>query len=771
MSFRVQARTILQLGAELISSDDIALYELIKNASDAGAPQVDVKVTWILGKWPGEMRAEVERAATGRVKLEEFRALLTKNCDASFDAGKRWLERVKAADSIEALTRLARRANKIRISDKGHGMSLKDLDEIYLTIGTPVRLVEKENGDDRKRRIQGEKGLGRLSVMRLGEGLEVRTSKAGEKHWNVLKIDWRRFADDLTDSVADVKLAPERDEEKDDPEEQGTTIIVYDLNSAWSARRLEDYANHSLNRITDPFGAKVLFRVNLVFNDEKIVAQRMDTNRLKMAHGKVQAHFVVGGEDDEFEFKLFGSVEYHKGERDASQTFVYDKTAHLTASAGEVPPSTLRSLGPFSVEAYWFNRQALQKDPALSELKDWVNLWSGGPMLFRDGFRVHPYGGPEDDWLSLDKKALASGGYKLNRRQIIGKVDISTRENPALTDQTNREGLRQCPEKDALVKLLQFCINELRSLANEVEEQQKKVLDADIEVLEARAEKEKDKLKNTFNLLKHKHPQVRADRELVSSIEHAIDQLDDIIGQANQAAEAAMAGREQLVHLAGLGLMVEMLAHELNRTTQAALQSLADAREQGDETPSLSSLEMQLKTLSKRLRTLDPATTSGRNRRETFDLVGLVHEIVEAHAPEFERHRITCEVKGSHEVRVKMVKGMVVQVLENLISNSAYWLKTQARIDDEFQGKIVIDVGNQDLSITDNGPGVSESIRERLFTPFFTTKPPGQGKGLGLFISRDIAKYHDCQLSLSRDQRIRKGQYNTFVLSLPSQKE
>lgn len=771
MPFRVQARTILQLGAELISSDDIALYELIKNASDAGAPQVDVKVTWILGKWPGEMRAEIERAATGGAKLEEFRALLTKNCDASFDAGKRWLQRVKAADSIEALTRLARRANKIRISDKGHGMSLRDLDEIFLTIGTPVRLVEKENGDERKRRIQGEKGLGRLSVMRLGEGLEVRTSKKGEKHWNVLKIDWRRFADDLTDSVADVKLAPERDEEKDDPEEQGTMIVVYDLNSTWSARRLEDYANHSLNRITDPFGTKVLFRVNLVFNDEKIIAERMDINRLKMAHGKVQAHFIIGGEDDEFEFKLSGSVEYHKGERDASQTFVYDKTAHLTASAGEVPPSTLRSLGPFSVEAYWFNRQALQKDPALSELKDWVNLWSGGPMLFRDGFRVHPYGGPEDDWLSLDKKALASGGYKLNRRQIIGKVDISTRENPALTDQTNREGLRQCPEKDALVKLLQFCINELRSLANEVEEQQKKVLDADIEVLEARAEKEKDKLKNTFNLLKHKHPQVRADRELVSSIEHAIDQLDDIIDQANQAAEAATAGREQLVHLAGLGLMVEMLAHELNRTTQAALQSLADAREQGDETPSLSSLEMQLKTLSKRLRTLDPATTSGRNRRETFDLVGLVHEIVEAHAPEFERHRITCEVKGRHEVRVKMVKGMVVQVLENLISNSAYWLKMQARIDDDFEGKIVIDVTNQDLSITDNGPGVSESIRERLFTPFFTTKPPGQGKGLGLFISRDIAKYHDCQLSLSREQRIRKGQYNTFALSLPSQKE
>ena len=41
-------------------------------------------------------------------------------------------------------------------------------------------------------------------------------------------------------------------------------------------------------------------------------------------------------------------------------------------------------------------------------------------MVFRDGFRVHPYGGPEDDWLDLDKEAFRSGGYKLNRQQIIG---------------------------------------------------------------------------------------------------------------------------------------------------------------------------------------------------------------------------------------------------------------------------------------------------------------------------------------------------------------
>ena len=84
-------------------------------------------------------------------------------------------------------------------------------------------------------------------------------------------------------------------------------------------------------------------------------------------------------------------------------------------------------------------------------------------MVFRDGFRVHPYGGPNDDWLELDPIAFKSQGYKVNRKQIIGKVDITSSRNPNLKDQTNREGLRETPEKVAFVNILVFFF--LRALA------------------------------------------------------------------------------------------------------------------------------------------------------------------------------------------------------------------------------------------------------------------------------------------------------------------
>lgn len=399
-------------------------------------------------------------------------------------------------------------------------------------------------------------------------------------------------------------------------------------------------------------------------------------------------------------------------------------------------------------------------------------------MLFRDGFRVHPYGEPDDDWLDLDRKALASGGYKVNRKQIIGKVDITSQVNGQLTDQTNREGLRDCPEKEALVALLKHVLErELRGFLNEIENEKRAAIDLDLDELTARAALERQKLANNFALLKAKHPEVCEETAIIGAMDSAIGELEQMMNRAQELADEIREGRTQLVHLAGLGLMVEMLAHELNRSTHFALAVLEDAKRRGGPVPGpLNNLELQLKSLEKRLRSLDPATTSGRQRKETFDLVRFAREVIEGHEAEFQRHTIRWEVRAKPlgaRLQVKMVKGMVVQILENLISNSVYWLKQRKLIDPGFSPEIIIEVDSnaREMRVTDNGPGVLESFKDRIFEPFFTTKPPGLGKGLGLFISRDIARYHDATLALSEEQRIQPEHYNTFVLTLPEPAE
>ena len=74
-------------------------------------------------------------------------------------------------------------------------------------------------------------------------------------------------------------------------------------------------------------------------------------------------------------------------------------------------------------------------------------------------------------------------------------------------------------------------------------------------------------------------------------------------------------------------------------------------------------------------------------------------------------------------------------------------------------------VDNDDylVEVTDNGGGVPEELREKIFQPFFTTKPTGEGTGLGLSMSYDIVKQHGGLLSLTSET----GKGTTFQIRLP----
>jgi hypothetical protein len=480
---------------------------------------VEIDVLVRLPGWPGDYVNLIE-AAQGNgedadVRVAELRERLLVDHDPLSPGAVDWVAAVRSASDVNELCALARKANSITISDSGHGMSRADLNEVYLTVGTPHRLEERKvqrsaaaDGGGKRRPVLGEKGLGRLSVMRLGDALRVETTRLGEPQWNLLEIDWTEFAHDLDRAIEDVPVAAKLGAPKENNETCGTRIIVTNLKAQWDEKKLSRYASESASKLTDPFAAKRLYRVKLAMNGNPVGINTLDRDMLKIAHAAVDAAFEVHGTPSDPRLRLSGTVTYMGGER--IRRFAIDDLSHLTSTTGVLPSAAAR-LGPFSVRAYWFNRQLLGKcKPDGPELVKWVNAWSGGLMLFRDGFRVHPYGEPDDDWLDLDRKALASGGYKVNRKQLIGKVDLTNAGNPELTDQTNREGLRDCPEKDVLVALLKHILErELRGFLNEIEAEKKAVIDLDLDELTARAAEERDKLEKNFELLKARHPEIR----------------------------------------------------------------------------------------------------------------------------------------------------------------------------------------------------------------------------------------------------------------------
>lgn len=785
MQFRVTARTILQLGAELISSDAIAFYELIKNAIDAKSPEVEIDiVSRISQQQYRALRVDLEKqkesthVRPGQISemKERIKSLLVPGTN---DASA-YLNELEKTTSIDKLIEVLDEANYINIKDTGEGMSLKDLKEVYLTIGTRSRLVQRHrlSSSNNHPPILGEKGIGRLSAMRLGDRLCVKTSKSGELRWNVLPIDWSRFSHDSDEMLDTIQLEPREAELKTSKRESGTLIHLSALTSSWDSIKVKNMVNEDFSRFSDPFNPEAKYPIRIYYNNEPYIVPDFDQSIFKYAHATVEAVFTVDKThrlNDEG-LRLKGRVNYRL--RDVRKSFDLDGV-ELKSAADVESFEVLRRLGPFKMKAYWFNRQLIRASadiPNFQYVKKTVNDWAGGLMLYRDGFRVHPYGGPDDDWLDLDQRAFSSGGYKVNRRQIIGKVDVSSKDNPELIDQTNREGLRNSDAKRALVKILKHILEtEMRVFLNSVEKRIYQDKQLDLNVLTKRVDEEvKSAIRNVRELVA-KLADPKREVNVIRSIHESFKNIQKSMADAKQVADSYKRGQQETVHLAGLGLMVEMLAHELNRAATNALASLDESQQKdlpAEIRARFRTLESQMKTLQKRLRILDPLSTAGRQRKETFELVSWVEQTLSDHRTQFKENGIgvttTVLPKPSSTLRVKMVKGMLVQVLENLISNSVYWLRQQKQLDETFVPKInvFIDTDAKSIEFSDNGPGVERNRREEIFLPFVTLKPAGKGKGLGLYIAREIANYHDANLYLSEVPSVRKTRLNTFILEL-----
>jgi signal transduction histidine kinase len=111
----------------------------------------------------------------------------------------------------------------------------------------------------------------------------------------------------------------------------------------------------------------------------------------------------------------------------------------------------------------------------------------------------------------------------------------------------------------------------------------------------------------------------------------------------------------------------------------------------------------------------------------------------------------------------------LMRVLVNLIGNGFYAAHKKAETADPcFKPTLTVSTlgraGEAEIRVRDNGSGIPKAMRSRIFTPFFTTKPPGEGTGLGLSLSHDIVvKQHGGSMWFESEP----GEYTEFVILLP----
>ncbi|WP_047392889.1 ATP-binding protein [Chitinibacter sp. ZOR0017] len=793
MGLTFKARVLLELGAELISSDGMALYELIKNGLDAGSEEIGIEIQIV-------MQTSMKRALLRKWKdtslawnAEQFLAEVEAGIDSSApdDAVEDFIGALQTNSRTNALATLedtCAELNFIKVIDSGTGMNDTALNLCYLTVGTTNRLEEKnfllednEDEDSHNERIPlGEKGIGRLAAMRLGHFVQVVSAVESEPREFVLDLDWRPiYANPMLDlDHWSLQFEPVIGPFKSKP--KGTTIVIKDLQSDWDLDKLKELSRFDLGKLADPFKSSVANQfLSVQFQGKETnLIPVFESARLKSADAVCTITFRAGAiaaeSTDESCAELTIKTVYSHYRREEELTHAgphlatvvsYEpkrkKNAEKLARSDEVVEA-LKTLGDFEAKFYWFNRgRFLREEKVLwaGGLGDFVRHWSGGLLVFRDGFRVYPYGSAQDDWLDLDRKALASSAYKLNRAQIVGYLRISSKGNPKLVDQTNREGFRDSPEREALRRLLrQAIIADCKSFLEKVDKENKVADEETLQDIDARIV---DSSQSAAQNLKRLKARVPAETATIQSVLQELGEVQDAWNRAKQTLKSKNEEVETYTHLAGVGLMVELLAHELARTTQDALDLLADKKTANDP-KKLQALASVLKTLNKRIRVIDVLSIPGRQRRETLEIPELIAEMKDFYETKFARHNVefNMAVSGGRAFTRKVERGQIIQIFDNIFNNSVFWLARRINRNERAKINVDIDTVRKLVTISDNGPGISEDIGSRVFDAFYTSKG-ANGRGLGLYISKKLATENDAELGLLP---AKEGTHQGFIL-------
>lgn len=130
-----------------------------------------------------------------------------------------------------------------------------------------------------------------------------------------------------------------------------------------------------------------------------------------------------------------------------------------------------------------------------------------------------------------------------------------------------------------------------------------------------------------------------------------------------------------------------------------------------------------------------------------------------------ERSGVAVETKLRDDFSIRMSRGRLLQVVDNLERNSEYWLRRHARTHSHFKPRITLEIDEPNVLFWDNGPGVSENVENTLFDMFITEKPRAEGQGLGLYIATQLLAREGCSIRLL-PKRNASGRRYVFEIDL-----
>nr|MBC8273800.1 sensor histidine kinase [Chloroflexota bacterium] len=450
-----------------------------------------------------------------------------------------------------------------------------------------------------------------------------------------------------------------------------------------------------------------------------------------------------------------------------------------------------------------------------------------GVRVYRDGFGIRPYGLNGSDWLNLGGAQTSGLSYYPPRPQnVIGYVALTAKDNLELKEKTDREGFvdtlysrnffrilgnfvdilgvffnnlgrsyneyrKQYVEKSPLfISPDRFIpeVREITSVALSVQHQVER-LDSGLDQVTGSIQGIVDRTKHTpllaseeerelSPILVDAHRKLDEARNLVQELRSLLQKLQRLEPTADSLEARIKILEDQLTQfseLAGLGLTAEALSHEIHSVADRLARQTKDLsnslRKRGIVNADLVGyteyVNSAISTLRKQLSHLAPSLRYVRERKDRIDVRKFFSELEEFYSSgRFKRSGIQILLEKPFDAfSILINKGKLTQVADNIVLNSEYWLREAMRRGDITEPKVMIRSKRPFVAIYDNGIGIDPSIETSLFQPFVTTKPKDVGRGLGLFIVRELLDSSGCSISLLPD-RNRFGRKYIFQMDL-----
>ncbi|WP_282362355.1 sensor histidine kinase [Pseudomonas sp. PS01300] len=705
--FTVEARVAIQLGRESISSSLVAISELVKNAYDADAEIVEI----------------------------------------SFEG-------------------LGTEEPKLTITDDGDGMDKNILLTKWMRIGTTHK---SESGLSSKNRVYtGAKGLGRLGIDRLCNHLKLYTKTELCESVYEVDINWDKYnqiksaeLDSIKHDVYEISgRSVPRINFPINEKGKGSKYVLTELKDSWTEEFLGDLRKE-LSLLVSPFSKNLDFKV------------KFDTGgKYPALDGFVSSeHFLEAAE-----WRLEASI----SAANEVAVSIYDGGGNLSEPA--VPVSweswmpggeKVPRCGPLSFTLY-FMRNIASREISTDKFKpkDVRGFLKSnqGVRIYRDHFRVKPYGDPsgEGDWLGLamrrviNPESITMDNWRIGYNQVVGAVFIGRNQNPNLVDQTNREGLTETPAYFELRKFALKCVElfekHIQTKAREEKEKRPPVIGLSEHV---------DKSFNTYKdviaaikRVKSESNQAQVKQQL-EKIEATLSEESERTARVKEKVDQLEAEKDTLANLASLGILSVSFGHETLAAISNAITNGSLLRTRVNDGFFMLPMDV-VEFANKRFDQIDKSLnyikifgnfSLGNVRRDkrtcrTFNLATVASNVINSFEDVLANRKTTAELILSSSVP-PLIRAFEIDwesIFANLITNSCWALQNTPASERKIGITVAVEDGYCIVFFEDSGCGIEAGVESHIFKATFSTKRNQKGDtigtGMGLSIVKTFVEEH-----------------------------